>query len=107
MEAGDSYELVEASITNKETVINFVANTNIIYHQAAKLAFARVSTNPQCSVERGRLLRIVSLISVSRLGTCLFSFAAARVLVAPTVDTLTTPHRAAPTLSVKSAPQYD
>jgi len=34
-EAGGSYELIEASITDQDTVDELVADTEVIYHQAA------------------------------------------------------------------------
>lgn len=46
-DAGGSYELIEASITDEETVDNLVADTDIIYHQAAQAGVRKSIEQPK------------------------------------------------------------
>ena len=46
-EADGSYELVEASITDEETLDELVANTDIVYHQAAQAGVRKSIEQPQ------------------------------------------------------------
>ena len=46
-ESGGSYELVEASITDEETVNELVADTDVVYHQAAQAGVRKSIEQPK------------------------------------------------------------
>jgi len=47
LDAGGSYELVEASITDEDTVDELVADTDVIYHQAAQAGVRKSIEQPK------------------------------------------------------------
>ncbi len=46
-DAGGSYELIDASITDEDTVDNLVADTDVIYHQAAQAGVRKSIEQPK------------------------------------------------------------
>jgi len=64
-EAGGSYELVEASITDEKTVDELVADTDVIYHQAAQAGVRKSIEQPK-KVNQFNVAGTINILEAAR-----------------------------------------
>lgn len=65
IEAGDSYGITEASITDEETVDDLVADTDIVYHQAAQ-AGVQKGIEPPTKINHYNVDGIINVLEGAR-----------------------------------------